>query len=131
METSELQTQFFKETNTECINSLGDFDFDYVEWLQNKTKHLQDDLEKAKEKAKYWESMWDLKCESFENLQSELVKLREENNRINKKNADLVIQNSAQQERIKELEEGITHLENVHGSMAEDEAILNLIKQIK
>ncbi len=36
MKREELQVLFYIETRTECINSQGEFDIDYVKWLENK-----------------------------------------------------------------------------------------------
>lgn len=33
---TELQTGFFKETGIEAVNSQGEFDVDYVQWLEAK-----------------------------------------------------------------------------------------------
>lgn len=32
---AELQTQFYKETGMDCVNSQGEFDIDYVAWLED------------------------------------------------------------------------------------------------
>lgn len=36
MTTTELQTSFYKETGAEVVNSQGEFDIDYVQWLEKK-----------------------------------------------------------------------------------------------
>lgn len=59
MKSSELQTQFYQQTKTEAVNSQGEFDIDYVAWLENKItlgefieQPTDDDIQSAKEKAK-------------------------------------------------------------------------------
>lgn len=46
---TELQTNFYKETKTECVNSQGEFDIYYVQWLEDKVlqnQSLEQDLQK-------------------------------------------------------------------------------------
>ena len=52
MKSSEIQTNYFKETKSECIDNLGYFTDDYVNWLQGQTATLKEQLEAANEKVK-------------------------------------------------------------------------------
>lgn len=51
MTAQELQTLFHKEKGIESFNSQGEPDIDYVEWLQDKAKHLSEQLAHEKEEV--------------------------------------------------------------------------------
>jgi hypothetical protein len=83
---AELQAQFYKETETEVVNSQGEFDIDYVQWLEEKIisgecNHVVikmtefDDTEKAAISSKPAEIDWKkLRGEFFDKLTRQVEK---------------------------------------------------------
>jgi len=41
MTRTELQSEFYKETGTEVVNSQGEFDIDYVQWIERQVLALR------------------------------------------------------------------------------------------
>jgi molybdopterin converting factor small subunit len=49
MKPTELQTLFYKETGIECVNSQGEFDIDYVSWLEKKLSTPKEEVKELGE----------------------------------------------------------------------------------